>query len=88
MLKKLLKLEGTKQIGRSEQKSISGGGSRGSCYPFFHLGSCRFDCDCRIKRAEQPSGASQYCLLNYPAIINNATQCGGGGGIGPIDDWA
>ncbi|MEB3344635.1 hypothetical protein U6A24_04135 [Aquimarina gracilis] len=89
MLKKLLNLEGTQQISRSEQKSISGGGSRGGCPPFFHLGSCRFNCNCSTKRATQPSGASQYCLLNYPAIISNARQCGGGsGGGGPIEDWA
>ena len=86
MFKKLLKLEGTHKISKTEQKSISGGGSRGPCYPFFHLGSCRFDCNCNTHRATQPSGASQYCLLNYPAIINDARQCGGGSN-GPID-WA
>ncbi len=85
MFKKLLKLEGAQKISRKEQKSISGGGSRGNCYPFFHLGSCRFNCSCPSTRAKQPSGASQYCLLNYPAIIYNARQCGGGGGGIEID---
>ncbi|MBW1296867.1 hypothetical protein [Aquimarina litoralis] len=86
MFKNLLNLNGAQAISKKEQQTINGGGlSRGNCYPFFHLGSCRFNCDCRTRRAEQPSGASQYCLLNYPYYINNAVQCGGAGGPG---DWA
>ncbi|WP_109438934.1 MULTISPECIES: hypothetical protein [Aquimarina] len=85
MFKKLLNLKGTSKISKKEQKTISGGGSRGNCYPFFHLGPCRLDCNCPGTTASQPSGASQFCLLNYPAIIRNATQCGGSGGGIEID---
>ncbi|MBW1296868.1 hypothetical protein [Aquimarina litoralis] len=84
MIKTLLNLDGVEQISRKDQKAIKAGGSRGNCYPFFHLGSCRFNCSCPSTTARQPSGASQYCLLNYPAIIFNASQCGGGGGGGGI----
>ncbi|WP_299257445.1 hypothetical protein [uncultured Aquimarina sp.] len=87
MFKNLLKLNGAQAITKKEQQTINGGGSsRGNCYPFFHLGPCRLDCNCPGTTARQPSGASQYCLLNYPAIIHNARQCGGGsgGGGGPI----
>ena len=86
MIKTLLNLNGATKISKKEQTVITGGGTRGNCYPFFHLGSCRFNCNCRIRRAEQPSGASQYCLLNYPYYINEAQQCGGSGNGG--GDWA
>ncbi len=82
-MKKLSNLKGAKALNKKEQKSIHGG--RYGCYPFFHLGSCRLDCDCNTHTASQPGGASQYCLLNYPAIIFNASQCGGSGGS---DVWA
>ncbi|MDY8134203.1 hypothetical protein [Aquimarina sp. 2201CG5-10] len=85
MFKKLLDL-GAYQITRKEQKSINAGGSRGPCYPFFHLGPCRLNCNCQTHTARQPSGASQQCLLNYPAIIFNAAQCGGSGNGG--GGWA
>lgn len=83
-MKKLVNLNGAKALSKTEQKAIFGGGG---CYPFFHLGSCRFDCSCGYgTAARQPSGASQYCLLNYPAIIFDAAQCGGGGNGG--GGWA
>jgi len=79
-----MNVQGLKALGKKELKSILGSGT---CYPFFHLGSCKYDCNCTSKKATQVVGASQYCLLNYPYIITNASQCGGGsddGGGGDI----
>jgi len=80
MIKTLLNLNGVEKISKKDQISIKAGGARGSCFPFFHMGRCRFNCNCPGTTASQPSGASQQCLLNYPAIIRNAPQCGGSGG--------
>ena len=88
MIKTLLNLNGVAQINKKDQSTIKGGGSRGPCYPFFHLGRCRFDCNCPGTTASQPTGASAQCLLTYPAIIRNAPLCGGSGGGGGDDIYA
>ncbi|WP_299439689.1 hypothetical protein [uncultured Aquimarina sp.] len=76
MLKNLLNLNGIEKLNKENQKAINGGG--------FSL-QCRYVC--HGTTARQPSGASQYCLLNFPYQIHNASQCTDGGDDGPVD-WA
>jgi len=76
MLKDLLNKSGVEKLSKQSQQSITGGSGLTRC-PYV----------CRGTTARQPAGASQYCLLNFAAIIYNAPQCGGGGDDG-IDIWA
>ncbi|MBQ4822813.1 hypothetical protein [Aquimarina sp. MMG016] len=78
MLKNILNLEGVQKLSKKNQESVLGGG--------FPLLQCPYVCNGTT--AKQPSGASQYCLLNFPAIIYNASQCTNGEGDDNPDVYA
>ncbi|MBW1298849.1 hypothetical protein [Aquimarina litoralis] len=76
MLKNLLNLNGVEKLNKENQRAIHGG---------MLLSQCVYVC--HGTTARQPAGASQYCLLNFPIHIYNASQCTDGGDDG-IVDWA
>ncbi len=63
-------------ISKETQRNIKGGNLSNLC-----------TYECRGKTAVQPSGSSEFCLINFPIAIFNSPMCGGGD-EGDHEVWA